>query len=599
MRIWIGAVLWTASMFVSIPEVSRAAVTVNVNGSSHTIPQTNEKGWGTNVTAWIQAISQYTLQPSGGAFTLTSDTDFGANYGLKSVYFKTRATNPASSGNFRLGNAENVSWRNAGNSSNLSLTVSSSDQLTFNGKTMANSNGPLFQDLQLVIFDNADSTKLLQFNAGNISTGTTRTLGVPDANTTILGTDSTQTVTNKTIDADSNTITNIENADIKTGAAIALSKLAALTASRAVVTDGSGVLASSGATSTEVGYLSGVTSAIQTQVDAKQARSTLTTKGDLYVATGSSTVTRVGVGTDGQVLTADSGQSTGVSWSTPSAAPVFIAPTVQKYTSGSGTYNKNYAFIISSGSATSGATYTNNSVTFTVHATVSGATLVYMNGSGAPSSSGTLTKASGTGDSTLTFSSVLSPIYLRVTMVGAGGGGSGSGTAGGTAATDGGASTFGTSLLSAGGGSKGVYQANSANGGTASLGTGPYGTAIAGGNGGGFGYVGVANATATGGSGGNSALGGGAGNGTANAAGSPASANTGGGGSGAGAGVTVNSYGGTGGGAGAFIDAVIASPSASYSYSVGAAGSGGGAGTNGYAGGNGGSGYIQVTEYYR
>jgi len=44
-----------------------------------------------------------------------------------------------------------------------------------------------------------------------------------------------------------------------------------LTASRAVVSNGSGKIAVSDVTSTELGYLSGVSSAIQTQLDAKQA----------------------------------------------------------------------------------------------------------------------------------------------------------------------------------------------------------------------------------------------------------------------------------------------------------------------------------------
>jgi len=44
-----------------------------------------------------------------------------------------------------------------------------------------------------------------------------------------------------------------------------------LTASRAVVSDGSGKIAVSAVTSTELGYLDGVTSAIQTQIDSKQA----------------------------------------------------------------------------------------------------------------------------------------------------------------------------------------------------------------------------------------------------------------------------------------------------------------------------------------
>lgn len=77
------------------------------------------------------------------------------------------------------------------------------------------------------------------------------------------------TLTNKTIDADLNTITNIENADIKSGAAIAVNKLAALTVSRAVVTDGSGFVSAAATTSTEIGYVNGVTSAIQTQLDGK------------------------------------------------------------------------------------------------------------------------------------------------------------------------------------------------------------------------------------------------------------------------------------------------------------------------------------------
>lgn len=61
----------------------------------------------------------------------------------------------------------------------------------------------------------------------------------------------------------------ITNTEVAAGAAIALSKLASLTASRALQSDGSGVISASSVTSTELGYLSGVTSAIQTQLDGK------------------------------------------------------------------------------------------------------------------------------------------------------------------------------------------------------------------------------------------------------------------------------------------------------------------------------------------
>jgi hypothetical protein len=43
----------------------------------------------------------------------------------------------------------------------------------------------------------------------------------------------------------------------------------------------------------------------------------LTTKGDIIVATGNATLVRQGVGTNGQVLTADSTQADGVIWATP------------------------------------------------------------------------------------------------------------------------------------------------------------------------------------------------------------------------------------------------------------------------------------------
>ena len=65
----------------------------------------------------------------------------------------------------------------------------------------------------------------------------------------------------------------IVNADVNSSAAIAFSKMANLTASRALVSDGSGDVSISAVTSTEVGYLDGVSSAIQTQLDGKASSS--------------------------------------------------------------------------------------------------------------------------------------------------------------------------------------------------------------------------------------------------------------------------------------------------------------------------------------
>jgi hypothetical protein len=66
----------------------------------------------------------------------------------------------------------------------------------------------------------------------------------------------------------------IVNADVNASAAIATTKLAAQTASRAAVYDASGFLTVSGATATQVGYLSNVTSDIQTQLDSKLSAAT-------------------------------------------------------------------------------------------------------------------------------------------------------------------------------------------------------------------------------------------------------------------------------------------------------------------------------------
>jgi hypothetical protein len=82
----------------------------------------------------------------------------------------------------------------------------------------------------------------------------------------------------------------------------------------------------SGVNDTEIGYLDGVTSAIQTQINARVPNSTITTKGDLIVGTGNGTYVRQGVGTNGQLLAANSAQADGVEWvNAPSSGWVSLA----------------------------------------------------------------------------------------------------------------------------------------------------------------------------------------------------------------------------------------------------------------------------------
>lgn len=77
-----------------------------------------------------------------------------------------------------------------------------------------------------------------------------RTITLPNATGTVSLLDNTETLTNKTIDADNNTITNIGDGELSSG--ISATKI------------GNGDV-----DNTELSYLNGVTSSIQTQIDTK------------------------------------------------------------------------------------------------------------------------------------------------------------------------------------------------------------------------------------------------------------------------------------------------------------------------------------------
>jgi hypothetical protein len=56
-------------------------------------------------------------------------------------------------------------------------------------------------DSEFQILDNSDPTKIAQFQASGITAGQTRTYTLPDASTTVVGHDATQTLSNKTLTA--------------------------------------------------------------------------------------------------------------------------------------------------------------------------------------------------------------------------------------------------------------------------------------------------------------------------------------------------------------------------------------------------------------
>lgn len=311
----------------------------------------------------------------------------------------------------------------------------------------------------------------------------------------------------------------------------------------------------------------------------KPANDVLTTKGDLLTRTASA-LARLGVGTNGSLLTPDSSQSTGLKWtdatfpSTATLGDVLYASAANVFSklSGNTSTTKKYLQQTGTGSAAAAPVWA-ALPTPTIQKFTSG--------------SGTYTTPAGVA-------------WIRVRMVGGGGGGAGSGTSlggGAYAGVAGGNTTFGT--CTANGGSPGQTASFGA-GGSATLGSGFVGLVLSG-QAGGYGPYSTSTAnTVYGGDGGSSVFGGaGKSSNNSTAVGIAAVANTGSGGSGGGLVATVNTYSGGGGGAGGYIDAIIVSPASSYSYSVGSGGVAGSAGPNGAAGGAGAAGQIIVEEYYQ
>ena len=141
---------------------------VNFNGSSYTVPASGERKWGTQTSNLLIALANNALSKAGGNFTLTADTNFGATYGLIVKYLKSASSNISTTGVVRLANTDKIAFRNNANGADLSLGVSTSDRL--------------------------------QFESVNIPTIS-----------------STDTLTNKTIAAGSNTITGLAKSDVGLG----------------------------------------------------------------------------------------------------------------------------------------------------------------------------------------------------------------------------------------------------------------------------------------------------------------------------------------------------------------------------------------------
>ena len=257
-----------------------------------TLTTTGTSGAATLVGATLN-IPQYS---GGGGVTwgsitgtLSTQTDLQTALNLKVPY--TGATGDVDLGNFSL-NAKSIHAKGTAGAGHLGLKHQSS------GSTAAGSESVIYADsvgdpkwknsantVQSVMLENtaitgATKTKITYDAKGLVTAGADATTAdiaastnknyVTDAQATVIGNTSG---TNSGDNAVNSLYSGLaaSKQDTITGAATTITS-SDLTVSRALVSNASGKVAVATTTSTEIGYVNGVTSAIQTQIDTKSAK---------------------------------------------------------------------------------------------------------------------------------------------------------------------------------------------------------------------------------------------------------------------------------------------------------------------------------------
>lgn len=245
------------------------SLNVTFNGSNYIIPETGEVGWGGNTTSYLVAIAAGALQKTGGNFTLSAETDFGASFGLKSLYYKSRSSDIAAAGIVRLANnSDSINWRNAANTADLALFPNASNLLTFNGNTIytigagtitnadiSPSAAIAYSKLNLtnsIVNADVNSAAAIAYSKLNLALSIVNA----DVSTSAAIAYSKLNLSNSIVNADVNASAaiaysklnlsnSIVNADINASAAISFSKMTALAANRVPLINASGIITQS------------------------------------------------------------------------------------------------------------------------------------------------------------------------------------------------------------------------------------------------------------------------------------------------------------------------------------------------------------------
>lgn len=214
-------------------------------GPNYTIPDVGDVNWGQEVTNFLVAIPNGVM-PTAGTFSLTGDVSFGTSFGIVSKYFKSGSANISATGVVRLAHSDSIVFRNFANSGDLPLAVDNSNNLTFNGSTFGTS-GAVNPGLANQLAYYATSTNAVS----GLTLITASRLLVSDSN-------------GLPIALSAITAARLLSSDIN-GFPVALP---AITAFRALVSNTNGFPIASVTTDTELSYVNGVTSSIQSQINS-------------------------------------------------------------------------------------------------------------------------------------------------------------------------------------------------------------------------------------------------------------------------------------------------------------------------------------------
>lgn len=191
-----------------------------------------------NIKAWLDG-AEYEVTTNTQTQTLTNktiDADSNTISNIDNDEIKAAAGIDAT----KIGNGD-VDNTELSKLNGLSGDISTdSNTQTLTNKTIDGDDNTI-QDLALSALKTllADADKFIQRDAsGAVISGK----AVPSGD--VVGNSDSQTLTNKAIDADSNTISNIDNDEIKAGANIDRTKLASGTADHVIINDGTGAMSS-------------------------------------------------------------------------------------------------------------------------------------------------------------------------------------------------------------------------------------------------------------------------------------------------------------------------------------------------------------------